>query len=231
MMPPRKVGQYTYFINEKEIPIIYPISKHLFKEVKSWDNHVILTGFFFLESNEELDNDLEDFLSKDTKPIVVTFSSMPMNKPHDFIENLYTALKQTSNRAVLLVGNSGIDFKSDDIIFVVKQAPHIKLFPRSKAVVHHGGAGTTATALVSGIPQLIVPFATDQPFWAQRVYKSGVSCTPLNVSDLTSENLSKAFIEFDDHKILQKASEICLKIKEENGLQNAAEFIMNMEHI
>lgn len=230
-LPQRKTGQYTYFVNGKEIPIIYPVSKYLFNDVKSWDNHVTLTGFFFLDTKMELDHDLEIFLTKGTKPIVVSFSSMPIKNSYDFIVNLQKALKQTANRAVLLIGNSGIDLKSDDSIFVAKQAPHTKLFPRSIAVIHHGGAGTTAAALLSGIPQLIVPFATDQPFWAHRVYKNGVSFNPLKASELTYENLSKAFSRFEDNDILKKATEISLKINEENGLQNAVELIKSIKHI
>jgi len=221
----RKAGQYTYFANDKEIPIIYPISKYLFNDVKSWNNHVTLTGFFFLDTNENLDNDLEIFLSKGKKPISISFSSMPVKNPDDFTKKLHKALKETSNRAVLLVGNSGIDIKNDETIFVVKQAPHTKLFPRSKAVIHHGGAGTTATAL------LLVPFATDQLFWAQRVYKKGVSLEPFKEADLTWQKLSKAFLSFEDKDIIEKANEMSVKVKKENGLQNAAEFIMSVKCI
>lgn len=226
----RKAGQYTYFAEGKEIPIVYPISKHLFNDVTSWNNHVELTGFFFINTDEKLSDSLETFLKKGEKPIVISFSSMPLNNPKEFINKLESALKATNNRAILLVGNSGIVIHGSDNILVEKQAPHTLLFRRSKAVIHHGGAGTTAAALVSGIPQLIMPFAVDQPFWAERMYKNGVSLKSIKEVDLTSENLINMFLKFDEKSICEKAKQLGKTIENENGLQNAADLILNLKN-
>ncbi len=228
-LPKRKAGEYTYSTNHKEIPIVYPISKYLFEDVTSWNNHVELTGFFFLEAKERLTNEIEEFLSKGSKPITISFSSMPLKKPMEFINNLVLALKETSNRAIILVGNSGISMTSSKDILVLDQAPHTLLFPRSKAVIHHGGVGTTAAALLSGVPQLIIPFSVDQPFWAERVYRNGVSLMPIKEKDLSREILSKMLMQFEEKEICCKAKQFGEKIKAEDGLYNAANYILNLK--
>src|SRR6185436_18884127 len=82
-------------------------------------------------------------------------------------------------RAVLLVGRSQENrpaANSPDV-FVAEWAPHSELFPLAAAVVHQGGAGTLNTALASGRPMIVVPFAHDQPDNASRVERLGVSRT------------------------------------------------------
>ncbi|BAK97544.1 glycosyltransferase [Oscillibacter valericigenes Sjm18-20] len=226
--PKRKVGQFTYAIDGREIPILYPVSKYLFDDVSSWNGHVYLSGFFYLDSKEKLSNRLDSFLGEGEKPIAISFSSMPLKKPQEFIRKLDTALEVTGNRAVLLTGNSGIDFAGNERIFIERQAPHTLLFARSSAVIHHGGAGTTAAALAAGIPQLLMPFSVDQPFWAQRIYKSGVSPAPIRESSLTGESLAKMFLQFEEQNLREKAMVLGELIRNENGLQNAAEMIQRI---
>ena len=84
------------------------------------------------------------------------------------------ALRHTGQRGVLYAGWGGLH-KEDlpDTVFMVGSTPHSWLFPRMAAVVHHGGAGTTAAGLAAGVPAVVTPFFADQPFWAQRVYDLG----------------------------------------------------------
>jgi UDP:flavonoid glycosyltransferase YjiC (YdhE family) len=60
------------------------------------------------------------------------------------------------------------------------------------AVVHHGGAGTTAAGLRAGVPSVIVPFFGDQPFWGARAQALGVGPAPLLQKTLTVEALTQA---------------------------------------
>ncbi|ANU18497.1 hypothetical protein BBI11_16280 [Planococcus maritimus] len=75
---------------------------------------------------------------------------MPLTDPHDFQQKLIQAIKETENRAIVLIGTSGMVFDPDDQILAVDQAPHRLLFKRAAGIVHHGGVGTTAEALLSG---------------------------------------------------------------------------------
>ncbi|NGY91987.1 glycosyltransferase family 1 protein [Bacillus megaterium] len=138
------------------------------------------TRFFLLEVEEEvLPNEIENFLEKGKKPIVVSFSSMPLKSPSIFKQKLIQALKETDNRAIVLTGTSGMKFNQQENILAVKGASHRLLFKRAKGIIHHGGVGTMSEALLSGVPQIIIPFTVDQPFWANLLYKKGYSLKPL----------------------------------------------------
>ena len=228
-MPHRKSGIYAYSINNKTIPIVYPISKYLFEDVKTWDNRVHLPGFVFLENKEEtLDKEIYEFISKGSKPIVVSFSSMPLKNPSKFKETLIEALRESNNRAIVLTGVSGMNFENEELILAVSSAPHNLLFPLSKGIMHHGGVGTMASALKSGKPQLIMPFSVDQPFWANRLYKLGYAIKPLYEKSLTVEDLITSFKEMDKEENINNATEIMKKLNSENGNKNLIKYIENV---
>jgi sterol 3beta-glucosyltransferase len=225
-LPKRKTGLYTYTDGKKEIPTVYPVSKVLFPEVSSWDGHVFLPGFFFLDSKDEtLPEDVLRFIAAEKPPVAVTFSSMPLSDPVKFLEKLRVALKATGNRAILLKGNSGIVCESDDLICAVDVAPHSALFSRVKGIVHHGGVGTTAAALRAGKPQMIIPFSTDQPFWAKRLFRLGFSLTPMREKKVTVSALSKAFTDMDDPDVLRRAGDIAAVIRSENATADTVKYL------
>lgn len=225
-LPKRKAGIYTYTDGRKEIPTVYPVSKALFPEVNSWDGHVFMPGFFFLDSEDEmLPEEVEQFLSAGKPPVAVTFSGMPLAQPVSLLEKLRAALKMTRNRAIILTGNSGIESENDDLICTVKAAPHSLLFPRVKGIIHHGGVGTMAAALRAEKPQMIIPFSTDQPFWAKRLYRLGYSLKPMREKEVTAAALSKAFAEMDDPDVLRRAEEIAANINNEKATVDTVKYL------
>ena len=225
-LPKRKAGIYTYTDGQKEIPIVYPISRALFPEVTGWDGHVFIPGFFFLETEgETLPEEVEQFLAAGKEPVAVTFSSMPLSQPERFLEKLRTALRETGTRAVFLTGNSGIACESDDLICFVKAAPHAALFPRVKGVIHHGGIGTMAAALRAGKPQMIVPFSVDQPFWAKRLHRLGYSLKPMREKELTAAALAAAFTEMGNPEVIQRANDIAAVIRSEKATADTVKYL------
>ncbi|MPM73741.1 O-mycaminosyltylonolide 6-deoxyallosyltransferase [bioreactor metagenome] len=227
-MPKRKSGVYTYAINNTPIPIVYPVSKYLFEDIKTWDDKVYLPGFVFLENKEEkLDPKIEKFISKGSKPIVISFSSMPLKNPDKFKETLVKALNKSNYRAIVLTGISGMHFEDEKNILAIPSAPHNLLFPLSKGIMHHGGVGTMASALKSGKPQLIMPFSVDQPFWAHRLYMLGYAIKPLSENTVTADTLAKAFMEMDEPKYVTNAAKIKKKLDSENGNENLIKYIEN----
>jgi sterol 3beta-glucosyltransferase len=107
-------------------------------------------------------------------------------------------------------------------VFVADTVPHGWLFPRAAAVVHHGGAGTTAQGLRAGKPTVIVPFVLDQPFWAARVRARGLGPEPIPRKKLTTERLAHAItLATADPTIKQRAAACGKAIRSENGLENA----------
>jgi UDP:flavonoid glycosyltransferase YjiC (YdhE family) len=93
-------------------------------------------------------------------------------------------------------------------------------------VVHHGGAGTTAAGLRAGLPSILTPFSSDQPFWARRVEALGVGPKPIPIERLTADNLAEAMrIAVTDETIRARAAELGAKIRAEDGVSRAVEII------
>lgn len=221
----RKAGAYTYQRGGKHIPIIYPVSPSLFANVKSWEGKVFLSGFFHLETEQKLEQNIMDFISKGEKPVVISFSSMPLKNPDFFMGKMVEAVINTGNRAIIISGESGMQFDNDDDIMMVKQVPHDILFPHAKGIIHHGGIGTTAIALRSGVPQLIIPFSVDQPFWANRLYKMGYALKPLNEKKMTVSELIFTLKEMENIDNVKRAVEIQNIIAQEDGAGAACNII------
>jgi len=105
-------------------------------------------------------------------------------------------------------------------------APHSWLFPRVAAVVHHGGAGTTAAALRAGVPNVIVPYFADQPFWGSRIELLGVGPKPIPRRKLTAGRLAEAIeIAATDEQMRRRSAELARKIRAENGVATAVPLI------
>jgi sterol 3beta-glucosyltransferase len=111
-------------------------------------------------------------------------------------------------------------------VFVADSVPHSWLFPRMAAVVHHGGAGTTAEGLHAGVPTVIVPFVFDQPFWGARVKALGLGPDPIPQNKLTADRLGEAIrIAVTDPDIKRRAKACGEAIRSEDGTANAVKII------
>ena len=225
-LPKRKAGAFAYRNGSTDIPIVYPVSSALFNDVSSWNGKVFLPGFFYLDTKAQaLPPEAERFLASGKAPVVITFSSMPLRQPEAFKEKLLGALRQSGDRAIVLTGMSGLAFENSGGILSLGEAPHQLLFPRAKGIVHHGGAGTVAEALRSGVPQLIIPFSVDQPFWASRLSRLGYALPPLREDKLTQQNLTSAFSCMEGREVILKAHQIRETIQRENGTEKAANYL------
>jgi sterol 3beta-glucosyltransferase len=228
-LPKRKVTENYLDINGKSIPVVYPISASLFQDVTSWKDKVYLPGFFYLDNEEEtLDEKIQNFLSKGSKPIVISFSSMPLKDPNGFLEMIKKMVDKTGERVILITGSSGIEVMESDNILMVQQISHRLIFPVAKGIIHHGGIGTVAEALRSGRPQLIIPFSVDQPFWAQRLYKQGYALKPIRENELTLDLFMEVIKDMKAGKTLDKMQSIQSELNQENGTKNMVLFIENL---
>lgn len=141
-------------------------------------------------------------------------------------QSVFEALVKTENRAVILSGWSNIqNLDLPKNVLVMESAPHNWLLPRCKVVIHHGGAGTTAAGLRSGIPSIVVSFAADQPFWGAQVHAIGAGPQPIPVRKLTAEKLIVALIEADGDALRNSAQAIGRKIRAEDGVGASVRFI------
>ncbi len=211
----------------KRFPILCGFSPLVIPQPKDWQN-ANLTGYWFLEAEDNYTPppDLEQFLASGTPPIFIGFGSMTSRDPEQTANLMLEALQQTKQRAILQTGWGGLKLgELPENVFVIQSVPHSWLFPRVAAVVHHGGAGTTAAGLRAGVPTLIIPFFGDQPFWGQRVFELGVGAKPIPRKQLTSSNLATALRQLEQPEMRQKAAALGAKIRAENGVQQAVEAI------
>ena len=133
------------------------------------------------------------------------------------------ALLEVGVRGIIATGWGGLE--ADDLphtILKIDRAPHDWLFPRVAAVVHHGGAGTTAAGLRAGRPTSVCPFFGDQPFWGARVHALGVGSRPIPQKKLTVSKLAEAIQEATRNPTLRNNAEaLGEKIRQETGIANA----------
>jgi vancomycin aglycone glucosyltransferase len=143
--------------------------------LKPADLDVVQTGAWILPDERPLPDDLTAFLDAGAPPVFVGFGSMPMLASADVAQVAIEAVRAQGRRAVIRRGWADLALIDDqDDCFVVGEINQQALFGRVAAVVHHGGAGTTMTATRAGAPQVVVPQATDQPYWAERVTELGI---------------------------------------------------------
>jgi sterol 3beta-glucosyltransferase len=188
-----------------------------------------VTGYWFLNQTDgwQPTPELEAFLKAGPPPVYVGFGSMAGRNPRRLANIVINALRVSGMRGIIATGWGGLQTERlPPTLQQIDQAPHAWLFPRMAAVVHHGGAGTTAAALQAGRPSVIVPFFGDQPFWGQRVHMLGGGSRPIAQKKLTVEKLAAAIKNMVSDPLVQKKAEnLGEKIRHENGIRNAVEII------
>ncbi|MCX7748032.1 MAG: glycosyltransferase [Clostridia bacterium] len=216
----------------KDLPTVISCSTHVFPRPNDWPEYVGSTGYWFLDNEVDWkpSTELIDFLKKGTPPVYVGFGSIgDPTLAAQTTELVIDALKRAGQRGILATGWSGMTKMNNipDEILILESAPHAWLFPQMAAVVHHGGAGTTAAGLRAGVPSVIIPYGNDQFAWGRRVYELGVGSKPIPRKQLTREKLSDAIQYALGKEIKNAAKDLGTKIRNENGAEAAAKIIIN----
>jgi sterol 3beta-glucosyltransferase len=212
----------------REYPTLYGFSSSVIPQPSDWKNTQV-TGYWFLD--EAIDwtppATLLEFLEGGTPPVYIGFGSMGSRKPKETADLVLAALDRTGQRGILQSGWGGLSQENlPDTVLMVDSVPHSWLFPRVAAVVHHGGAGTTAAGLRAGVPSIVIPFFGDQLFWGQRLERLGVGTTPIPRKQLTVERLAQAIhTAVTDSVMRQNAANLGVRIQTEDGIANAVEVI------
>ena len=208
-------------------PILCAWSPSVLPASSDWPARVYITGYYFHSPNHSYQPpaQLESFLKAGKPPVCITFGSM-VNRAAERIDRVVReSLRQTDNRGIILSGWSGIRDRSSQDILYLEAAPHEWLLPHCKMVVHHGGAGTTSAGLRAGIPNVVVPFTADQPFWGKRVRAIGAGPKPISVKKLTVDKLTRAMAEAESAALRERAQVIGREIKSEDGIGGAVNLI------
>ncbi len=138
-----------------------------------------------------IDAGLRDWLEAGDPPVYVGFGSMPVPDAASTVAAVAAACDRLGVRALVGGGWHALDVSAHPRLRAIGPADHAQVFPRCRAVVHHGGAGTTAAALRAGVPSVICWLGSDQPFWGRRCVDLGVGAT-LPLKGLTADALTEA---------------------------------------
>lgn len=211
------------------VPYAYLWSPGLVPKPEDWGLEIDVSGFVFLDlaSSFKPPQDLVDFLEAGEPPIYIGFGSIVVDDANKFTDMIFEAVEKAGVRALVSRGWGG--FGRDDVpehIFMLDNTPHDWLFPRIKACVHHGGAGTTAIGLKCGLPTMIVPFFGDQYFWGAMVGKSGAGPEPVPYKRLTVDGLADGIKYLLTDEAKSAAGEIAASIeKDGDGAKNTVDSI------
>jgi vancomycin aglycone glucosyltransferase len=176
------------------------------------DLDVTQSGAWILPTERPLPADLESFLGDGEPPVYIGFGSIPVRPAAIAARVAVGAARAQGRRAVLSSGWAGLAaFDGEDDYIAVGEVDHRTLFRRVAAVVHHGGAGTTAAAAFAGAPQVIAPQIADQPYWARRVADLGIGAAHDRPA-LTIRSLSAALATSLTPETRSRATEVAAMI-------------------
>jgi sterol 3beta-glucosyltransferase len=216
-------------LRDQKVPVFFALSPTVIRRPADWPEHVHMNGYWFLDSSPgwEPAPGLVDFIQAGPPPVYIGFGSMANQEPKQMAQLVIEALQRCGQRGLLASGWGGL--KSGELpgsIFTIDQAPHAWLFPQMAAVVHHGGAGTTAAGLRAGVPGIVIPHMQDQPYWGRRVHDLGVGPAPIPRRKLTAGKLTNAITQaVGDQDIREKARLVGEKIRAEDGLGRTVKLI------
>ncbi len=186
-------------------------------------NHRYTGAWFLDESNYKVPSALQDFLNNEARPVIISFGSMGGTRAIESTQILIEAVELSGQRAIIQAGWGNLQLpESLQSIYFAEYVPHNFLFRQGTCVVHHGGAGTTASACRAGVPSIVIPHLANQPYWGKRLHKLGVAPRPLYRCDMTAGKLARRIRETTSSKSMaEKARALGEKISAEDGLGTA----------
>ncbi|KAF3332004.1 sterol 3-beta-glucosyltransferase UGT80B1 [Carex littledalei] len=215
----------TYHGSISHLPTAYMWSPQLVPKPADWGSLVDVVGYCFLNLGPKYQppRELVEWIEQGSQPIYIGFGSIPLDDEKNIMAIILEALKETGQRGIIGRGWGSLGSLSEIPVdvYLLDDCPHDWLFPRCTAVVHHGGAGTTATGLRAGCPTTIIPFFGDQFFWGDRIHAEGVGPAPIPISELTVERLCSALKFMLEPEVKLRAMELAREIENEEGVANA----------
>jgi sterol 3beta-glucosyltransferase len=213
-LPPRK----TLWVGH---PMLYGVSPSLLPRPDDWPDNALVCGQWLLPAREWSPPDkLMEFLAAGETPVYIGFGSMGGFEPGQMLEAIVGGM--AGRRALFYPGWSGVDVaRLPPNILAVGDTPHDWLLPRTSLAVHHGGSGTSHSAARAGIPSVVVPFAGDQAFWAERLYQAGVAAKLPSWKALTAVSLAESIRFAEQAEVRARAQTLGERMRAEDGLKTA----------
>ncbi|KNY26161.1 glycosyltransferase [Pseudobacteroides cellulosolvens] len=189
-------------------------------------SNVFRTGYWVLDDGDELDGELENFINAGEPPIYIGFGSMIDQDSQKTSQILNKLISLKDYRFVISRGWANLTAQKNENVYFVDYVPHVKLFPKMSMTIHHGGAGTTHTSAKAGVPQILVPHALDQYYWADRIYKLKLGPKPLQRRKLTFQGVKISIDEVLKNPIYKEnAAKVAKEINAEDSIGDMVKYI------
>ncbi len=213
---------------------LIPISKHVLERNPYWEDHHILTGYWYEDDeNYKPDDKLANFFANGEKPIILSLGAMSYEdkSEKEKLDMFVNAFEKMGYRAIIQGFQKTLqDYELPKTMISCGSIPHSFLFKQCLFAIHHCGFGTAASTLIYGIPSIPVPHVLDQMGFAMQLYDINVATKPLKSKDLSEVSISKAILEmkgtYEEKK--KNVELISDKIKEEGGVRNAVRLIKSV---
>ena len=212
--------------------VLMMFSKLLADRQPDWPQRAVITGFPFYDRDGEagMPSELIRFLDAGPAPVVFTLGSSAVIDAGSFYDHSAAAAKLMGRRAVLLVGKDSRNRPAslpDDIV-AFDYAPYSELFPRAAAIVHQGGVGTTAQAMRSGRPMLVMPCGHDQPDNADRMTRLGIARSISRRRYIPARTAAELRHLLDQVGYSQRAAVVGEQVRQEDGVRAACDALEAM---
>ena len=210
---------------------LIPISRYIVEQNPYWHKKNKIVGYWYNNDNSyHPEEKLTAFLGGGDKPIILALGAMSFESKQEKekLDMFVNAFKRTGMRAIIQGFNKTlIDYQLPKTMISVGSVPHSWLFRQGYCVIHHCGFGTSASALLYGIPTIPVPHVLDQFAFSEHLYKLKVSVKPIKASELSEEKLISAINELKANysEMKERVEDLAKKMQKENGLENAVRLI------
>jgi UDP:flavonoid glycosyltransferase YjiC (YdhE family) len=213
--------------------ILLPVSPAVAAPDPKWPQQVRQTGYWFPREavGWEPPEELLAYLDEGEIPIAVSLGVMSTSgkTARQSAEIVLEAVRRAGVRAVLQGWDQSLleSLGASSSVYCAGSLPHGWLFSKVSAVVHHGGFGTTAAGLRSGVPSIVIPHIIDQYAWGQTVFNLGAGPSPIPRSKLTAERLARCIeVALHDAGMCSRAASIGQSVRDEpDGVMQAVQLI------
>lgn len=228
---PKLAGNIWDDLRERRTPYLHCYSESLLPRPDDWPAFAEVTGWCTLDAPSKWSppSELKQFLDCG-EAVYIGFGSMTGMDQSVLARITLGAIRRAGLRAVIGGGWGSLSsIETGNDVLYVDDVPHDWLFPRMRAVIHHGGAGTVAAGLRAGKPTLVVPFFGDQPLWGRRVHQLGIGPPPLFKRRLTEERLAQAMTALcSDTSFAERAAALGDQLRREDGTERTAARLLSV---
>ncbi len=211
----------------------YPVSPSLFPRPDYWPSCANVVGYYERDKtvNWKPDAQLEQFINKYKKIVFITFGSMSNPNPKEKTQMIVDILKRNNISAIINTSWGGLEELEEypDHIHFVSNIPYDWIFPKMYAIVHHGGSGTTHTALKYGCPSLIIPHIVDQFYWNRTTSKLNLGPKGMPIKKLNEKDFESKMLDLINNETYRKnVKAISESMKVESNKEKLYKMIVNV---